>query len=69
MTTCANCKWWDGGELSGRSLLRRCNNPKLRNDGTPPYEDVAGVDSGYGLIETGPNFGCVHGAEKEVDLE
>jgi len=64
LVRCAACKWWSVEIPKGISPLRPCNNPKLRSCGLVGQgwnPDEAGVDDGYGTIETGPEFGCVHG--------
>ena len=64
MNRCRTCKWWRGPNektvfLRGEEHTYRqasCMSPKM-NDSA---DDAAGCDDGYGLIETGPDFGCIH---------
>lgn len=60
---CKRCKWWTTDIPKGISAHRECLNPNLKSDGLNDLSS-AGVDDGYGQIETGPEFGCIHGERK-----
>lgn len=52
VNTCDTCKWW--------IPQFPCSNPIVLNDS----EKGMGADDGYGKIETGGKFGCIHHESK-----
>ena len=64
MNTCDTCKWWGerqekGGGTAVWCEMRFCRHPKLDSNEDLDGADVSSID-GYGDIETGPKFGCIH---------
>lgn len=69
MSTCDSCKWWgEGAPLFWDK--RRCDHPKLRNEGGGLFvygesDDLNPLDDPATSLpankpSTGPKFGCVH---------
>lgn len=62
MNTCDTCKHW--GDQTDEPGYRRCD---AEATAYPPPIDRAKVADGafdYGLLATGPKFGCIHHAPK-----
>lgn len=60
MNTCDKCAWWATKEPMGTNRQRPCLNKSCNNEGP----DGMSPDDGYGTIETGPKFGCIHHKQK-----
>lgn len=64
MNTCKNCKWWSTKipinvttKKPMPELPRYCCHPNTNREGV---KDGMISDDGYGGVETGPDFGCIH---------
>lgn len=73
---CKDCKWWSADDAASRSfacepigVMRICEHPKLGDPSTVTNDADAlryEHDEG-GMIETGPEFGCIHFEEKPLE--
>ena len=62
---CRDCKYWGTLGVLGQSVIRECQNPKLRitnsiEDDEELPDDGALIESDGSTFLTMPNFGCVH---------
>lgn len=65
LVLCAKCRWWSqeiplfSHTIEPIPLLPRpCLHQSMNKEGVT---NGANSDDGYGIIETGPAFGCIHG--------
>lgn len=64
---CKDCDCWGPnvawGEPRGTETMRICNSDKLGESMDVPSDTIDGLQYQYdegGVIQTGPEFGCVH---------
>jgi hypothetical protein len=63
MIRCKDCKWW-----SNKDAFCKCPKVGWDDDDLKTYSDVLIIRTSgdlYAYIQTGANFGCVHGELRE----
>ena len=68
MKTCKTCKFWsDADEVSYKSIFRRCDHHKLKEDwgGKHSSDSMLYPYNEGGAFFAGPDFGCIHHEEEE----
>lgn len=77
MVRCKECKWWTpmmmvsgntGEELGPCKDAGKCTSGHLRLNGALPKDGLVCEVFGDAWIETGPDFGCVHGTRRRGDV-
>lgn len=73
--TCKTCRWWAVNANGNPSNLPlnaafACKCPSLDVAAHDAWDtNCAGVDDGYGVFVTGPDFGCVHYDARPLPIE